>query len=187
MRKLIVAALAAFLAACGDGGGSLVFPNGQAAWTGLNDLRFGEDCDNLADKLREKGLLYIMSDGADPTKTRSSGGGMTLKSQDYMGIKASAGLSCDDNDRLKEFRVIGDESQRDESKYQELLPYLIRNWSQPSREETKMARDNHGNRADLPNAYWDNLNGTAVHARLSWHPIKPDVFIYVTFSPVTKK
>jgi len=187
MRTIIAVALSLLLSACGDGGGALVFPNGQAAWPGLNELRFGASCDSLADKFREEKLLYIMSDGSDPTKTRNDGGGMTLKSQDYMGFKASAGVDCDDDDRLEGFRVIGDESQRDQSKFEELLPYLIRNWTQPSREETKLARDNHGNKADLPNAYWDNLDGTAVHARLAWHPIKPDVYIYVTFKPAPKK
>lgn len=187
MRKLIVVVICALLAACGDGGGALVFPNGQAAWPGLSELRFGESCDSVADKMREQKLLYIMSDGTDPTKDRNNGGGMSLKSQDYMGIKASAGVDCDDNDKLEGFRVIGDEDLRDESKYQELLPYLIRNWAQPSREETKMARDNHGNRADLPNAYWDSVGGTAIHARLAWHPIRPSVHIYVSFTPAAKQ
>lgn len=187
MRILITTAFCAFLAACGEGGDSLVFPNGQAAWPGLHELRFGESCDRLADKLRKEGLLYIMSDGADPTKDREDGGGMSLKSQDYMGFKASAGVDCDDDDRLEGFRVIGDVSQRDLSGYEGLMPFLIRNWTQPSREETKMVRDSHGNAADLPNAYWDNMNGTSIHARLAWHPIRPDVLIYVTFKPVTAK
>lgn len=186
MRTIILMALAVTLSGCGDSG-AYVFPNQQAAWPGLNYLRFGEDCDGLADRLRKEGLLYIMSDGTDPTKTRSDGSGISLKKQSYMGVPAGGSIDCKDNDGVSSFRVIGDEAQLNTAKFEELIPFLIRNWTTPSRETTESARSQQGSKEDFPNVYWDNIGGTAVHARLGWHVVTSKVLIYVTFKPSDKQ
>lgn len=187
MKKITIVTIATLaLASCGENG-SQVFPNGQAAWEGLADLKFGESCDSLADRLSKSGLVYIMSDGTDSAKNRSDGDAISLKSQSYMGVPASAVIDCKDGDGVSGFRIIGEEQQRDVGKFAEFIPQLVRSWQPPSRETTDSARNNDGYQADLPNVYWDNISGTNIHARLNFDPIAPKVRIYVSFKPAQEK
>lgn len=185
---ILAVATSLSLAGCGEEqaprDGAVIFPSDASIPDGLRPIKFGDACEVVVNKLRDKNLLYVEG-GKDIHKGREAGMQLTLKEDTYMGLNATPVIFCETPvDKVSQVGIVNVEEQRDTAKFDALIEEFTRKFGPPSRRIQEAKKAIFSNETALfPSVYWDNLSGTTLNVGLNWATLSRLSQIEINLTP----